>query len=301
MHKSVASIACGLLAATLGLGGAIVPAGATPPPNPPSNARPLNARRAETIHGRIVSIDGRYGITIRDVRGFIEIIALHPGTIINPTGLRLAVGMDVTIVGYNAGRSFLADEIDAPYAYGGQVPAPDYNYDPYGYGSGLYDALPILIQQPVNSPPPPPSPSPGPDHNTSRGFEQPSPQHPTRSVDTGGGGGGTTTTLHDRVIERPERRAAPAPAPRTEPQRPPPPPDRPAPPADRPAPPPPPQQSQQQPQPQTPDPPAPAPPPPPAPPPAPAPPPPPPAERPAPPPPPQERPAASPRQRPPLR
>jgi hypothetical protein len=291
MHDSVASIACGLLAATLGFGGAIVPAGAMPPPNPPSNARPLNARRAETIHGRIVSIDGRYGITIRDARGFIEIVALRAGTIINPTGLRLAVGMDVTIVGYTAGRSFLADEIDAPYAYGGQVPAQDYNYDPYGYGSVLYDALPIVISQPNNPPPSPPSPSPVPDHNTSRGFERPSPQHPTRSVDTGGGGG-TATTVHDRVIERPERPAAPGAAPRTEPQRPASPPDRPAPPADRPAPPPPPQQ------PQTPDPPAPAPPPPAPPPPAP---PPPPAERPAPPPPPQERPAASPRQRPPVR
>ncbi|HEY6234712.1 MAG TPA: hypothetical protein VIW69_06410 [Candidatus Elarobacter sp.] len=115
-------------------------------------------------------------------------VALRPGTIIHPTGLRLAVGMDVTIVGYNAGRSFLADEIDAPYAYGGQVPAQDYNYEPYGYGSGLYDALPFVISQPENPPPPPPpSPSPVPNHNTSRGFEQPSPQHPTRSVDTGGG------------------------------------------------------------------------------------------------------------------
>src|ERR1700722_16099134 len=54
------------------------------------------------IHGRIVDFDGGYNLTVRDDRGFLDNVELHDGTIINPTGLSLAPGMVVSILGYNS-------------------------------------------------------------------------------------------------------------------------------------------------------------------------------------------------------
>lgn len=76
---------------------------------------PSYATAEETIHGRIRSIDGQYRITVRDVKGYLDHVALHRGTLINPPGLALAPRMDVTILGYNAGAVFMANEIDTPY------------------------------------------------------------------------------------------------------------------------------------------------------------------------------------------
>jgi hypothetical protein len=67
-----------------------------------------------TIHGVITSIQGPYDLTIRDDRANDESITLHRGTVINPTGLQLRPGMQVTIAGHPGGRTFNADEIDAP-------------------------------------------------------------------------------------------------------------------------------------------------------------------------------------------
>jgi hypothetical protein len=107
----------------------------------PSYARPTDASVDETIHGRIRSVDGAFTISVDDDRGFVDEVQLHGGTIINPTGLALAPGMSVTIIGYNAGATFDANEIDTPYSYDGPLPAPIY-YGPgywcpgfaYGYG-----------------------------------------------------------------------------------------------------------------------------------------------------------------------
>ena len=74
------------------------------------------------IHGRIVSFDGGYNLGVRDERGYIDNVQLHPGTVINPTGLTLAPGMVVSIIGYNAGSYFAANEIDTPYEYSSGVP-----------------------------------------------------------------------------------------------------------------------------------------------------------------------------------
>ena len=71
----------------------------------------------QQLRGRITDFDGGYNLTVRDERGFIDNVALHPGTIINPTGLTLAPGMTVSILGYNAGDAFAANEIDTPYTY----------------------------------------------------------------------------------------------------------------------------------------------------------------------------------------
>ena len=88
----------------------------------------------ETIKGTIKSFDGAYTMYVRDVRGYVDNISLHQGTIINPTGIRLEAGYPVTITGHPSGNTFVADEIDTPfhpvhnYAY----PYPLYAY-PYAY------------------------------------------------------------------------------------------------------------------------------------------------------------------------
>jgi opacity protein-like surface antigen len=71
----------------------------------------------ETVHGQITSINGKYGMTVRDNRGFLDNVALHQGTIINPTGYELQPGMRVTIVGHADGSTFAANEIDTPVQY----------------------------------------------------------------------------------------------------------------------------------------------------------------------------------------
>ena len=89
----------------------------------PSYATPAQSAPAdENIHGRIASFDGGYNLSVRDERGFVDTVQLHPGTIINPTGLTLAPGMVVSILGYNAGDYFSANQIDTPYQFYGAVP-----------------------------------------------------------------------------------------------------------------------------------------------------------------------------------
>ena len=110
-----------------------VPAQTSPPYAQPSTE--------QTIRGRITAINGRFNISVRDKNGDIDSVELHRGTIINPTGLTLAVAMRVKVLGYNAGAVFEANEIDTPYTYAGPPPPPAY-YGPgwwypgyvYGYG-----------------------------------------------------------------------------------------------------------------------------------------------------------------------
>src|ERR1700722_2723634 len=66
-----------------------------------ATAAPSYGAPGETITGRIVSFDGQYSVQVRDDRGFIDNVQLQPGTVIIPTGLRLASGMAVTIHGVN--------------------------------------------------------------------------------------------------------------------------------------------------------------------------------------------------------
>jgi hypothetical protein len=124
------------LAATLVLAAAALPLGAfaqtapVPPPasGTPSYSRPSYASDEETIAGRITAFDGGYKLEVRDDRGFVDRVELHPGTIINPTGIRLQPGMSVTIYGVNRGPMLAADEIDTPYQQYGVIPY--YPYDP---------------------------------------------------------------------------------------------------------------------------------------------------------------------------
>jgi len=119
---SVARAAAGALALALCAGGladaqtapmTVAPAPPAPPAATPSYATPSGE---EQIRGSITAVTGKYSLQVRDDRGFIDNVTLHQGTIINPTGLTLATGMPVTISGKNAGATFTANQIDAPYA-----------------------------------------------------------------------------------------------------------------------------------------------------------------------------------------
>jgi hypothetical protein len=100
-----------------------------------------SASADENIHGRVVDFDGGYNLSVSDDRGFTDQVELHPGTIINPTGLELAPGMVVSILGYNAGSYFAANEIDTPYTIENDVAwyagEPWYYYGP-SYNLGFF-------------------------------------------------------------------------------------------------------------------------------------------------------------------
>jgi hypothetical protein len=105
-----------------------VPSYAQPYEPPPSYAR-----TELQIHGRIATYDGRFDLTVRDERGFIDNVRLRQGTVINPIGITLAPGMVVSILGSNAGAFFAATEVDTPYTFYGGVPYY-YGYPWYAYG-----------------------------------------------------------------------------------------------------------------------------------------------------------------------
>jgi hypothetical protein len=98
----------------------------------PTYAQPAAPASADIqIRGRIASFDGMYALAVRDEKGYVDNIQLHPGTIINPTGLTLEPGMIVSILGYNAGGYIDANEIDTPYTYDAGVPW--YGGHPWNY------------------------------------------------------------------------------------------------------------------------------------------------------------------------
>ncbi len=140
---------------------------AGPGPATAQNAPPSYASAEQTIHGRIRSVAGPFRITVLDDKGYLDNVALHHGTIINPTGLTLAPGMSVTILGYNAGSVFEANEIDTPYTYAGPPPAavyygPGWWYPGFVYGYGPSYALILHGGHAVHHPFPHPRPWSGP-------------------------------------------------------------------------------------------------------------------------------------------
>ena len=96
---------------------------------PAVQAQPAYAVHQESITGTVRSFDGQYTMYVRDRHGYLDRVQLHQGTIINPTGLTLQGGMQVTVYGRSEGQVFVADEIDTPYRY---VPYYGYPY-PYAY------------------------------------------------------------------------------------------------------------------------------------------------------------------------
>lgn len=102
----------------------------------PSYAQPSNASGEETIRGRVASVSGHYDLALNDDRGFVDSVQLHSRTSIYPSGVTLAPGMSVTIVGYNRGKIFSANEIVASYtsSYDDET-----DYQPvYAYGADPY-------------------------------------------------------------------------------------------------------------------------------------------------------------------
>jgi len=91
----------------------------------------------QQIHGRVTAFDGAYNLQVRDDNGYIDNVELHDGTIINPTGLTLAPGMVVSILGDNAGPAFDANEIDTPYVFENAVPF--YAGHPWDYYGPSFD------------------------------------------------------------------------------------------------------------------------------------------------------------------
>jgi hypothetical protein len=91
-----------------------------------------------TIHGTILSINGKYNISVADVNGYVDNVSLHDGTIINPTGLTLVPGQPVTIFGTAAGSTFEANQINTPYpSYGYHYVNPVYVGPMVGVGVRL--------------------------------------------------------------------------------------------------------------------------------------------------------------------
>jgi hypothetical protein len=140
--RAGAAIAATILAVTGTLASVTTASAQAPSPTPlPSYARPTAQSDEETITGRIAAISGTYDLQVRDDRGFIDHVRLHPGTIIYPTGLQLAPGMSVTIAGHNDGSIFTANEIDTPYS----PTAPYIGYWPYAaYPYPAYVAPPFV-------------------------------------------------------------------------------------------------------------------------------------------------------------
>jgi hypothetical protein len=131
--KNALSLAGGLILILIAL--VVTPALAQPSyAQPPAYAQPPSyAVKGETVHGRIVSFDGHYALTVRDDRGYDDRITLHDGTVINPTGLRLAPGMSVTVVGEPRGSALLAYEIDTRYHEDSGYQAYPYAAEPSYY------------------------------------------------------------------------------------------------------------------------------------------------------------------------
>jgi hypothetical protein len=98
------------------------------------------AQNAPAIHGRVTSVGGKYDLYVRDDRGYLDHVVLHDGTVINPTGLQLAAGESVTIMGRTDGHVFRADEIDTPYSGDDQSYGYDGSQAGYQYGVGYPDA-----------------------------------------------------------------------------------------------------------------------------------------------------------------
>jgi hypothetical protein len=86
------------------------------------------------ISGRITSVNGKYGLDVRDSRGYVDNVEMHQGTVINPTGLSLQPGMKVWIVGYANGSTFDANAIDTPYHFTEFLYSSPWPYPYWGWG-----------------------------------------------------------------------------------------------------------------------------------------------------------------------
>ncbi len=89
------------------------PVAASAEPAVPS--APATAAHAQLV-AQITNFSGKYGITVRDAKGALVTVQMHRGTVIEPVGLRLDVGMRVALTGSVRDGVFQADRIDVPDA-----------------------------------------------------------------------------------------------------------------------------------------------------------------------------------------
>jgi hypothetical protein len=130
---------------------------------------PSYATARETIEGAIASFDGKYALTLDDVRGFTDSVTLHPGTTVEPDGVSLMAGEFVRITGQADGKTFAADDVDADvsdpdaavYAYATPFYPAFVYVQPYGVSAG-YPRFPGPAWLPpaprTGAPPPAPHP-----------------------------------------------------------------------------------------------------------------------------------------------
>jgi hypothetical protein len=117
-------------------------ASAQQPYGQPSYAQPPPSYgNQQAIKGTISGFDGQWVVYMHDEKGYTDHITLHQGTIINPTGIKLLEGMQVTVYGYADGPTFQANAVNVAYSpyspYYGSNGEPAYGYDQgYGYGYG---------------------------------------------------------------------------------------------------------------------------------------------------------------------
>jgi len=135
-------------AIALAAGGASRAAGATAPTAAPSSA-------PSEISGRIDAIVGKYGLRLRDDRGYIDSVTLHQGTVIVPAGLTLKSGMLVKITGSASGTTFSANVIRTSYS----VPSPRAGFSASGCTAAANanpNTNPLTNPNVVSGPPGPP-------------------------------------------------------------------------------------------------------------------------------------------------
>lgn len=143
------------MVAAAAMGAALSPGMAVAQGPMPPYAHAPSPQAAETIRGRIASINGS-NLEVNDERGFVDRVRLEQGTVVNPAGLTLQPGMNVTISGYSTGDFFTANVIDAPYRPQAANP-PAYAYPTYpAYPAYPYPAYPpyVVAPYPVYAYPP---------------------------------------------------------------------------------------------------------------------------------------------------
>jgi hypothetical protein len=108
------SVKAAAVAAALAIAVLATPQAATAQAARPGGPVPSYAAASndQSVRGIVANYDGKYALQVRDRAGYLDNVRLHQGTIINPTGLPLQSGMRVVVYGYNAGRTFAANEID---------------------------------------------------------------------------------------------------------------------------------------------------------------------------------------------
>jgi hypothetical protein len=100
---------------------------------PAAPSAPVTAARDHLV-AQITNFSGKYGITVRDAKGALVTVQMHRGTVIEPVGLRLDIGMQVALTGSVRDGVFQADRIDVPEAVNRRLAGTSPWYSGPGWG-----------------------------------------------------------------------------------------------------------------------------------------------------------------------